>query len=245
MPKYRITAPDGRVVTMDFTNDVDAVETLKQRVIPDMTQRAADVDGQVQDMPGAGGPPPQPMPQPRRPIDPALLKRNLEMDRERYNPAKGMSWLEKAGVGFQGGLRDVATGVGSLVGLADESDIEARKEREETHKPLGMAGTVGKNVAEGLVTLPIGGPVAGAAGKVLTKAIPAAEAAAKLGGKYLNVGTFANAATQGAVAAGVTGDSTDKTLLDRADNVAQGIGGGLTAPLVMKLVALPIQLAAG
>jgi hypothetical protein len=234
MPTFPFTLPDGRKGTFEATDPDDAKVQFNTRVYPDMMRRASD-------QPPA--PPETPVPTRPAPVDPAKLEAQraaqLAADKELYDPAKGMSWLEKGAVGLHGGVRSAVTGAADLVGLAPDSWKEDRKEWNQRKGALGNWGTAGEIVGEAGITAPVGGPI-GKAGKMLVKAVPSLGKLASKGGRILNLGTFGRGASEGAAAAAIVGDADDKT--SRLDNMESGAAGGGLSPVALKLATLPLTM---
>lgn len=70
---------------------------------------------------------------------------------EKYDPTEGMSTTEKVLAGIGKAMTDSARGVGQLVGLVDQKDIEEAKKRDEALMNTG-AGTAG-NIIGNIATL--------------------------------------------------------------------------------------------
>lgn len=235
MPSFKFTLEDGRTGRVEGATKEEALANYTRFVMPDMLRRASD---QEEESP----PPPVPM-KPRGPTKEKLAA-DLEADRKRYDPAKDMGPLSKLGVGFQSGLRNTITGVKDLVGLADDEDIQERKDREVRNKPLGNWGKVGTFAGEAAATaVPAGGAAAGTA-KVLTKAIPYLAKVGGYGGKVLNAGAVGRGAVGGAVDTALTGEADDGGDLNaRFNSAVEGAEGGAAAPVVLKAALAPFKTA--
>lgn len=144
--------------------------------------------------------------------------------------AEGMPWYEKVLTGVGGGMRNTYLGAKDLVGLADEADVQERKDWAKNKGDLGWSGTAGEIIGEGVATLPIGMGVgsglkagASAAGKVLPGAVA----------KYLPSGGWRALAGRGAVEGAasnmVVGDP-EQSVGERAQSGAE-IGGVVGAAL--------------
>jgi len=202
MPAFKFKLEDGRTGRVEGATKEEAMANFQRFVMPDMMRRASDKEEE----PAPAAPP---VPPPPKKFTQAEKDAMLAADKEKYDPAKGMNWLEKAGVGFQSGLRNAGTGMMDLVGLASDEDVQERKDREERNKPLGGWGTAGTLAGEMAATAVPGGGVIAGGGKLLTKALPAVAKLGSMGGKIAPVSTVAKAAVQGAVEEGLVGDADD------------------------------------
>lgn len=234
MPSYKFNLPDGRSGRFEATDPEDAKVQFNSVVYPDMMRRSTDEPAAA---PAPAAPPPKPKPQ----VTEEQRAAQLAADKELYSPSKGMPWYEKFGVGLHGGVRSAVTGAADLVGLASPEMTDERQEWDQRKGDLGNWGTAGELVGEAGITAPVGGPI-GKAGQILTKAVPALGKLAARGGRVLNLGTATRGAAEGAAAGAIVGDSKDKTVGDRADNLVGGGAGGAATPLIAKLVTLPITL---
>lgn len=225
MPSFKFKLEDGRVGRVEGSTKEEAMANFQRFVMPDMMRRAGDNEEVA---PPAAPPPPVNDRQAR--IDAQVAK-----DKELYDPAKGMNWLEKGAVGFQSGLRNAASGAKDLVGLEDDEGRQERIDREERNKPLGNWGKAGTVAGEIAATAIPGGGAAAGGGKLLVKALPAMEKVAKWGGKYINAGTVARSATQAGVQEGLVGKAGDNGDLGaRAVDAAKGAAWGAAVPLGLK-----------
>lgn len=265
MPVYPFQLSDGRSGQFEAKDDADAAMLFRTKIKPDMMRRANDWKGEVQDLPSPmqgtpfptrtmpdAGPAPAPVVAPPPPPPPASRSRaptQAEIDamraadKQRYSPAKGMGPGEKLAVGGFGGLMSSVAGMKDLFGQASPKELDERQEWDKIKGPLGGWGTLGEIGGEALATGPEAAGAEGLGKAALGRFLPKALELGKVGGKYLNLGNAAKGAVQGGTSAGLVGESSDKTLADRADDVARGMGfGAAGAPLLMKLVSLPIQI---
>lgn len=160
-----------------------------------------------------------------------------EDDKKLYDPAAGMSPLEKGVVGVGRSFDRLYRGARDLVRPDETVSAADREERErerdsakvyEAHHPGGWA-TAGEVVGDVVATAPLGG-VLGAA----SKALPAAGRLAAVGGRFVNPGTAGRAATEAATVAGVQAPGEGET---RLGNMGQAAAlGGAASKVVPALV---------
>lgn len=131
------------------------------------------------------------------------VQQQQQADKEQYSPTKGMSGFEKFRAGFGKAFSDVGQGVGQLVGLVDQDQVDETKRNDQAlmNTGAGLAGNISGNVAAALPTAFIPGaatlPGAAAVGAGLGFAQPVGTGESRL--KNAVVGGVAGA---GGVAAG-------------------------------------------
>lgn len=141
-----------------------------------------------------------------------------------YDPTEGMNTFEKVAAGLGKSVYDTGRGIGQLMGLVDQEEIDAANRRDQALMDTG-AGMAGNILGHGAQFAIPGGAIAGT-GKLASK-VPGMT---NLGKKTLNLGkalmnptTKTTAIGSGALYAGLQpGD-----IKDRAFNTALGGGGGL------------------
>ena len=84
---------------------------------------------------------------------------DYDTDRERLDPTKSMSGVEKFAAGYGGAIPNIARGVGQLLGVVDQADIDEAKRLDAPlmKSGAGMAGNIAGNVAAAIPTAAIPG----------------------------------------------------------------------------------------
>lgn len=150
---------------------------------------------------------------------------------ERYDPTDGMSGAEKFLAGTGKAFVDTARGLGQLVGLTSQEEVDAAKRLDAPLMDTG-AGMAG-NVAGNLATMVGPGAAVGAAGKIAAapRVVNAARAA-------LLPETIKGAAVSGAAMGGIQPVASDES---RLLNMALGAAGGAAGNAIPRVAGAIVR----
>ena len=231
MPVYQITAPDGRKLR------ITAPEGATQEQVLAYAQK-----------------------QYSKPDFSNAQSRADTVEQPRaYDPTEGMSTFDKLAAGFGKSIYDTGRGIGQLVGLVDEADVQAARERDAAlmNTGAGMVGNVAGQAAQMAVPLGGGARVASLAGKAAPYLGAAARAGAFSGlqgtvGDESRLANAAEGAAWGAAGQGIASAAgglsrgivsrvspADRALLQNADAAGIRLGAGQVSqnPLVRTMAS--------
>lgn len=139
---------------------------------------------------------------------------------ETYDPTEGMAAWQKVAAGAGKAVVDAGRGLGSLVGLVSQEDIDAAKKRDASLMDSPLA--IGGNIAGNLATMMGPAAVLGIAGKAAH--VPAMVNAARA---FMMPKTVAGAAAAGGAMGAIQPVASDES---RAMNTTVGAIGGALFP---------------
>lgn len=205
MPKYKVTAPDGRKFVVNAPDGATQEQVLAYAQ-QQFAQQPAQPERTMAERYAAAG------------IDPTPV-----------DPTEGMSGTDKFMAGVGKSAVDTAEGIGQLLGMVPESRVAERRQRDE---PLmhgaGLAGNIVGQAAQMAVPVPAGLAAKGAS--ALGRAAPYVGAAARSGLFSAAQGTTGDESRLGNAGMGAALGVAGQGIASAGGSLARGAVSRLEAP---------------